>query len=328
MLLTPVVARLAHKYEVLDHPGGHRVHGQATPSLGGLAVGGGLVLVGLIAAGTNGELLTILGAGLVLGMVGLRDDVRSVSPWWRLGFEAAAGLALWFVGVRAGVFNLTITDLPLTVLWVVTVVNAVNFIDNMDGVAAGIAACSTLGIAAIAGHNGDFLVTSFALAVGGAAIGFLRYNFPPARIFLGDAGSMLLGFLMAALTLKLDLPVGEAAPRVLSTVLLVAVPLFDLTLVIVARLMGGRPLMRGGTDHTTHRLRQHGLSARAVLLTMIAAQGACSTLAYLVYQEPHDVVLIVGGVVAFVWLVLLVVFVRMPEPSPARERTNAIPVST
>ena len=84
-------------------------------------------------------------------------------------------------------------------------------------------------------------MTSFALAVGGAAIGFLRYNFPPAKIFLGDAGSMLLGFLIAALTLKLDLPVGEAAPRVLSTVLLVAVPLFDLTLVIVARLDGGPP---------------------------------------------------------------------------------------
>ena len=159
-----------------------------------------------------------------MGMVGLRDDVRSVSPWWRLGFEATAGLALWFVGVRAGVFNLAVTDLPITVLWVVTVVNAVNFIDNMDGVAAGIAACSALGIAAIAGHNGDFLVTSFALAVGGAAIGFLRYNFPPAKIFLGDAGSMLLGFLMAALTLKLDLPVGEAAPRALSTFLLVAFP--------------------------------------------------------------------------------------------------------
>ncbi len=328
LLLTPIVARLAHRFEVLDHPGGHKVHGEATPYLGGLAVGGGLVIVGLIAAGTNGELLTILGAALVLGMVGLRDDVRSVSPWWRLGFEAAAGLALWIVGVRAGVFGLAITDLPITILWVVTVVNAVNFIDNMDGVAAGIAACSALGIAAIAGHNGDFLVTSFSLAVGGATIGFLRYNVPPARIFLGDAGSMLLGFLLAALTLKLDLPVGESAPRVLSTVLLVAVPLFDLTVVVVARLVGGRPLMRGGTDHTTHRLRQRGLSARAVLATMIVAQGICSALAYVVYQQPHDAVLLAGGVLVAAWLVLLVAFVRMPEPAAAQSRASAVSVST
>jgi UDP-GlcNAc:undecaprenyl-phosphate/decaprenyl-phosphate GlcNAc-1-phosphate transferase len=185
-----------------------------------------------------------------------------------------------------------------------------------------------LGIAAIAGHNGDFLVTSFALAVGGAAIGFLRYNVPPARIFLGDAGSMLLGFLLAALTLKLDLPVGETAPRVLSTVLLVAVPLFDLTVVVVARLVGGRPLMRGGTDHTTHRLRRRGLSARAVLATMIVAQGACSALAYLVYQQPHDVVLVVGGVLAAAWVALLVAFVRMPEPAGAQGQASAVPVST
>ena len=239
-------------------------------------------------------------------MVGLRDDVRSVSPWWRLGFEAAAGLALWIVGVRAGVFNLAITDLPITVLWVVTVVNAVNFIDNMDGVAAGIAACSALGIAAIAGHNGDFLVTSFALAVGGAAIGFLRYNVPPAKIFLGDAGSMLLGFLLAALTLKLDLPVGETAPRVLSTVLLVAVPLFDLTFVVVARAGGGPPAdARRDGPHDPSSAAAWPLS-RAVLVTMIVAQGVCSTLAYLVYQQPHDMVLVVGGVLVAAWVALLV----------------------
>jgi len=328
LLLTPAVARLAHRHEVLDHPGGHKVHGQATPYLGGLAVGGGLMLVGLFAAGTNGELLTILGAGLMLGLVGLRDDVRSVSPWWRLSFEAAAGLALWVVGVRAGVFDLTITDLPLTVLWVVTVVNAFNFIDNMDGAAAGIAAASAIGIAAIAGHNGDFLVASLALAVGGAAIGFLRYNFPPARIFLGDAGSMLLGFLVAALTLKLDLPVGDAAPRVLSTVLLAAVPLFDLTLVMTARTIGRRPLMLGGTDHTTHRLREQGLPVRLVLLIMIAAQGICSALSFIVYQQPSEVVLVVGGALAVTWLMMLWLFLRMPEAATTREATAGVVVAS
>ena len=316
MLLTPAVARLAFKYRLLDHPGGHRVHGNATPFLGGLAVGGGLMLVGVVAAGANGQLFTVVGAALVLGVVGLRDDVRTVSPWWRLGFEAAAGVALWLVGVRAGLFlDLAIIGLPLTVLWVVTVVNAFNMIDNMDGVASAIAACSALGIAAIAGDNGDFLVAALALAVAGAGLGFLRENFPPASIFLGDAGSMFLGFLIAALTLKLDLPVGDAVPRALSIVLLAAVPLFDLTLVVLARAKGRRPLMAGGTDHTSHRLRHGGAPDRTVLLELITVQAGCSALAYTVYQASSTVVLAIGAAIVLTWLALLWTFLRMPEPA-------------
>ena len=319
VLVTPVVARLAREHELLDHPGGHRIHGKATPYLGGIAVGGGLMLVGATVAGANGQLLTVVGAALVLGLVGLRDDVRTVSPRWRLGFEAAAGVALWTVGVQGGLFDLTIISLPLTVLWVVAVVNAFNMIDNMDGVASAVAACSAFGIAAIAGLNGDFLVTSLALAVAGAALGFLRENFPPASIFLGDAGSMFLGFLIAALTLKLDLPVGDAVPRVLSLVLLAAVPLFDLTLVVLARTMGRRPLMAGGTDHTSHRLRRAGAPDRTVLMELIVVQAGCSVLAYTVYRGSTAAVVAIGAVIAVAWLVSLWVLLRMPEP--AREET-------
>jgi UDP-GlcNAc:undecaprenyl-phosphate GlcNAc-1-phosphate transferase len=323
LLLTPMVARLAHKYQVIDRPGGHKVHGSATPYLGGLAVGGGLMLVGVMVAGANGKLLTIVGAASVLGIVGLRDDVRSVSPWWRLGFEAAAGVALWTVGVRAGVFGLAITDLPLTVLWVVAVVNAFNMIDNMDGVASAVAACSAFGIAAIAALNGDFLVAALALSVSGAAVGFLRENFPPASIFLGDAGSMFLGFMIAALTLMLDLPVGDAPPRAFSTVLLAAVPLFDLTLVMIARAMGRRPLMAGGTDHTTHRLRQGGAPDRGVLLRLAGVQLACSVLAYAVYQLEQAAVIAIGATIVLTWLAMLWVFLRMPtvahQPESAEE---------
>jgi UDP-GlcNAc:undecaprenyl-phosphate GlcNAc-1-phosphate transferase len=315
VLLTPLVARLARKHELLDHPGGHSVHGRATPYLGGLAVGGGLMFVGIAVAGANRQLLTIVGAALALGLVGLRDDVRTVSPWWRLGFEAAAGVALWTVGVQAGLFDLAVIGLPLTVLWVVAVVNAFNMIDNMDGVASAIAACSAFGIAAIAGLNGDFLVASLALAVSGAGLGFLSENFPPASIFLGDAGSMFLGFLIAALTLMLDLPVGDVVPRVLSLVLLVAVPLFDLTLVVIARTMGRRPLMAGGTDHTSHRLRQGGVPDRTVLLELIVVQAGCAVLAYAIYHGSSIAVLAISATVVATWVALLWVFLRMPEPA-------------
>ena len=232
LALTPVASRLAHRYQVIDHPtepgATHKTHGHATPYLGGLAVGASMAGIGLMLAGANGQLLTILGCAAMLAFVGLADDVQTVNPWIRLGFEAAAAIALWSVGVRAGAFETVRLDLPLTVLWVVAVVNAFNMIDNMDGVASGVAAASATGIAVIAAYDGDFLVASLALATAGAAIGFLRYNAPPASIFLGDAGSMLLGFLIASLTLELDLPVGSVPPRVLSTVLLAAVPFFDL----------------------------------------------------------------------------------------------------
>jgi len=191
LLLTPLAAQLAHRYDVIDRPdpggGGHKTHAKATPYLGGLAVGAGMAVVGLVLAGTNGQLLTILGGALMLAAVGLADDLQSVNPWIRLGFEALAAVALWVVGVRAGAFDTTLLDLPLTVLWVMAVVNAFNMIDNMDGIASGVAAAAAAGIAAIAAYDGDFLVASFALATAGAAVGFLRYNAPPAVASANDA---------------------------------------------------------------------------------------------------------------------------------------------
>ena len=325
LLLTPLAARMANRYDVIDHPdgGGHKTHSNSTPYLGGLAVGAGMAVVGLVIAGTDGQLLTVLGGALMLAAVGLADDMHSVNPWIRLGFEALAAAALWVVGVRAGAFDTVLLDFPLTLLWVMAVVNAFNLIDNMDGIASGVAAAAATGIAAIAAYDGNFLVASLALATAGAAVGFLRYNAPPARIFLGDAGSMLLGFLVAALTLEVDLPVGSVLPRVLATVLLAGVPLFDLSVVLIARFRDGRPLLMGGTDHTSHRLAACGSSRPRVLVISVLAQAACSLLAWFVYRQSQEVVLAVGAAAALVWIGLLVLFLRMPSLAPAAEADEA-----
>ena len=315
LLLTPVAGRAAHRFGVLDRPGGHKTHREATPYLGGLAVAAGLLVIAAVASGANGQLLTVLVGGVLLAGVGLADDVRGLGAVTRFGFELIAGLALWMAGVRANVLNAVWVDLPVTVLWVVAVTNAVNIIDNMDGLAVTATTASTLGIATIAAINGDYLVASFALAVAGASLGFLRYNFPPASIFLGDAGSMLLGFFIAALTLKLDLPVGAAAPRVLSTILLAGVPLFDLTLVMVARTREGRRVYVGGTDHLSHRLATAGASKRLIVGVVAGAQAMCSALALVAYRQPQGVVLALGTGVAIVWVGLLVLLLRMPTPA-------------
>jgi UDP-GlcNAc:undecaprenyl-phosphate/decaprenyl-phosphate GlcNAc-1-phosphate transferase len=323
LLVTPLAGRLAHRIGVVDRPSaaGHKTHDEDTPYLGGLALGAGLVVVsagfivvGAISSGANAELFNVLAGAALMAMVGLLDDLRGVSPPLKLGFEAFAAVALWQVGVGAGIFDSTALDVALTVLWVVAVTNAVNFIDNMDGLAAGVTALSALGIFAISAGNGDLLVSSLALALAGASLGFLRYNFPPARIFLGDAGSLMLGFLLAALILKLDLPVGPAAPRVLATVLLAAVPLFDLSVVVLARTIDRRPLWLGARDHTSHRLVERGVSRRAVAVTFMVAQGACAAAAYPLYRLSAAAAVVCLGALALAWGVLLRWFLRRPAP--------------
>ena len=316
LALTPLAARAAHRFDVLDSPGGHKIHRGATPYFGGVAVAAGLMLIGGVTAGTNGELLTILAGSLVLGTVGLIDDMHTVSPAIRLLLEASVGVSLWLVGVRAGVLDTPIVDLPVTVLWVVAVVNAFNIIDNMDGLAAGVATASALGIASIAALEGDYLVASFAFAVAGASIGFLRYNLPPARIFLGDAGSMLLGALIAALTLKLDLQVRADSARLATVVLLAAVALFDLSLVVVARLLGRRKIWLGGTDHASHRLSEHGQSRLRVATTFATSQVTCSALAVWVCRRDADEAAIAVAAVGVIWVLLLAVLLRLPHPTP------------
>ena len=164
--------------------------------------------------------------------------------------------------------------------------NAVNILDNMDGVAAGVAAVCALGFAAIAASQGEYLVASLALAVAGGCLGFLPYNFPPARIFLGDAGSLLLGFLLAALGLKLDLIGPTNLARAIVPALALAVPLFDLTLVMIARWRDGPPGLPGrDRPHGASAARERRAADRAIALLAYAAQAACSALAFMVARS-------------------------------------------
>jgi UDP-GlcNAc:undecaprenyl-phosphate GlcNAc-1-phosphate transferase len=287
--------------------------------LGGLAIAAALVALGIAAGEADGQLLTVIAGAVGLGFIGAMDDRRSVSPWIRLGAEALAAIALWVVGVRAGILGQAWFDLPLTVLWVLAVVNAFNMIDNHDGIAALVAALSTAGVAAIAGDSGFYLVAAFSLVVVGASLGFFVHNKPPATIFLGDAGSMFVGFLVAALTLKVDLPTGSWIVRLAVVLLLVAVPLFDQSLVILARLRDGRPLMLGARDHSAHRLRAMGYSKRRVVVVMGAAQAVCSVLAFgvaVVGTDQAAVTVLVG--LAASWAAVLWMLLGRPTAETVR----------
>ncbi|MCJ7832372.1 MAG: undecaprenyl/decaprenyl-phosphate alpha-N-acetylglucosaminyl 1-phosphate transferase [Actinobacteria bacterium] len=308
-LLTPAASWVAHRFGMLDHPSEDRHHANATPYLGGIAVAIGLALVASFSASASGQLLTILGGGIALMLVGLVDDRRGVGPITKVLVQVAAACALWLAGVRAGMFGVEILDLALTIFWVVAITNAVNLLDNMDGLAAGVAAIASLTYFAIAASQGDYLVGSFALGLAGASVGFLRHNFPPARIFLGDAGSLMLGFLLAALALKLDLVGASGVVRTAVPVLILGVPVFDTILVIISRSRAGTPIYQGGTDHSSHRLTDIGFTARGVALATYAAQAtACATALFIVEAGDTAALIalclsvVVGGVGLFLFL--------------------------
>jgi len=275
-VLTPLALAAALHHQILDHPGPAKSHGEAVPYLGGAAIAVAFSLAvaamavvdhparGLVTLGT------VLGCAVVLALVGLADDVRHVPVWVRLVVEGAAGVVLWRTGIVLHLAHVpTWLDVAGSVLFVVVVTNAVNLLDNMDGLAAGLVGLVALGFFGIAVLNGDFLVAALAVALAGCAGGFLWHNFHPARIFMGDSGSLFLGFLLATLALKLrSNPVERVDVAALLSVL--AVPLFDTSLVVVARLGRRVSPMRGGRDHTSHRLRRRGLGVRATVSAIYA----------------------------------------------------------
>ena len=311
LLLTPVAGRLGHRLGILDHHAEHKFHRDPTPYLGGVALAAGLVAIGLLTTGASTQIFVILLGGLVMGVWGLVDDWVTVRPSVKLLVQAAAGSALWFADIRAGLFGVEVLDLALTVLWVVAVTNAVNLLDNMDGLTAGVSAVATLTFFGIAPARGDYLVASFALAVTGASLGFLRHNLPPAKIFLGDAGALMLGFLLAALGLKLDLVGENGFVRSAVPVLILGVPFFDTILVIVDRLRGHRRVFLGGTDHSSHRLATLGLSDGAVAVVTVTAETICCALALALLEVGFDAAAVIAIAAGLTAVVLLALLLRM-----------------
>lgn len=263
LLAAPLAARLALHWGFVDHPAGHKFHDRATPLLGGAALYlGVLPLLLLLRPELAGRRFwAFAAASSLLFLAGLWDDRRRLSVGVKLAVQAVAALALVGGGFRA--------DLPLpdwlaalvSFAWIVGVTNAVNLLDSADGAAAGIAAVASAGFLAIVPLSP--LGTGLAAAFLGATLAFLVYNFHPARLFMGDAGSLFLGLGLAALGLETSRGSADASVAWMAPVLLLAVPVFDTTLVSLSRLRRGKnPMTHPGKDHFAHRLARRGLGVR------------------------------------------------------------------
>lgn len=271
------------------------------PFLGGAAIVAGFAVavlgVSLVAPfpGGRGELAVILATAVGLSLVGLVDDLRHLGPLPRVVAELVAGVVVWQSGVGVELYGPWQVDFVVTVAWVVLVTNAFNLLDNMDGLSAGVAAVSAGSFFILAATNGQLLVATLAIAVAGCALGFLRHNFHPARIYMGDAGSLFLGFLLAVVGIKLrSLDTARSVALFVPPVVL-AIALFDTLLVTFARLAHRRNPLSGGRDHVSHRLVFLGLPVHVAVGVIYAGAFVAGWLALvLTHSSPTPGLLIVG----------------------------------
>jgi UDP-GlcNAc:undecaprenyl-phosphate GlcNAc-1-phosphate transferase len=289
LYITPIMRRAAIQFGILDRPRGElKSHAQAVPYLGGLAV----FLAYLFALGITFEfahpVLGILLSGTLMLLLGLIDDLGVLSPWEKLAGQTVAIVVL----LKAGLY-IKLGFLPppvawtLSVLWLLTVTNAFNIVDVMDGLASGVGAIAALFLCAIAIRNAEPMVAVMAAALAGALCGFLRYNWAPAQIYLGDSGSLFVGLTLSALAMNGHYTLTNSL-AMLTPVLILGVPLLDLLFVSLVRLQKGLSPFRGSPDHIALRLKRGGLSVPRVVGVLVACGIGLGLLAYAVMDASSD----------------------------------------
>lgn len=283
LVLTPLLRSMAVRFGFVTRPAADRWAKKPTALLGGVAIMLGAVMgcsLGLGLAGSAVEIpghlaaqpaLGVLFAAALMFCVGLADDILNLKPNVKFIFQALAGVVLVSMGATIPVTAWYWVNVLVTVFWFVAITNAVNLLDNMDGVAAGVVAIAALFLGIASFREGAWLAGAFAWALTGACLGFLRYNFAPASVFMGDAGSMFLGASLAGLAASSPARTSGSLVSVLFVPLsILALPLLDTVLVTVTRAVAGRAFYQGGRDHTTHRLVAFGLNERQVPLLLYA----------------------------------------------------------
>ena len=308
--LTPLALRIALRRDVLDHPGDYKHQESPVPYLGGLAIviafSAAILLATVISTPTGGfrELAILLGMAMLLSLVGLGDDIRGFHPVFRLATEIVAALVvISWSGVSVMLFDSSIANGALTLVWIVGITNAFNLLDNMDGLSAGTAAIASATFFVLAIVNGQIAVAALAIALCGCALGFLRSNFHPARIYMGDAGSLFLGFVLAVIGVKLRFE----APREVTfmvPVLVLGVAIFDTTLVTISRALHRRSLFSGGRDHISHRLVFVGIPIRAAVSLVYAGGLSLGWLALVMSRTDRTTGFILMGLIVAIALFL------------------------
>ncbi len=294
---TPLARKWGLGAGMVDQPDpARKIHVRPTPRVGGVAIFLSTLVAALLLRGAYRELTGILVGAALMSSLGLWDDRFSLRPGLKLlGQLVATGLLL-VAGIQVRVFPWQAVNLAVTVLWVVGITNAMNLLDNMDGLSGGIAAIAAAHFSLMCAFSGQYLVGALSVAVMAACLGFLVYNWNPATIFMGDSGSLFLGFTLAALGIKLRFPDNVPFVTWMIPLLVMGVPILDTTLVTASRLRRGlNPLTTPGRDHISHRLTYAGFTRREAVLVLYIAGFVLGLLAIFVTQASVSEGYIVGG---------------------------------
>ncbi|MDT5293241.1 MAG: UDP-GlcNAc:undecaprenyl-phosphate/decaprenyl-phosphate GlcNAc-phosphate transferase, partial [Acidobacteriota bacterium] len=298
LALTPLVRAVARRYHVIAKPRGDRWNKNPTAMLGGVAIYLTVALTFLLFVPHTREGWVVMGASTALFCVGLVDDFLHVKPYQKLIGQVLGASAVVYFGLLLPWGWGASAAMALTIFWLIGITNAINLLDNMDGLAAGVSAIAAVFIAANFASNGQTTEAVMLSVFAAALVGFLVYNTNPASIFMGDCGSMFVGFFLASSALlSASGDRGRSFIVVIAVpVLILFIPIFDTTLVTVVRKLSGRAASQGGRDHTSHRLVALGLSERRAVWMLYVFAGASGLLAMLVRQfEYHTGIAMVLG---------------------------------
>ena len=316
---TPVAIAVATRTGFQDQPFGHKGHTTPTPYLGGAAVVAGFLLAALVLGGEFSRLAPIPLMAAAIWALGTIDDKLNLPMAPRVFAEAAAASGLWMLDLGWSVFDWELANLLLTNLWVVGLVNAFNLMDNMDGATATVGSVTSLATAVLALSQGDQALAALCFALAGACLGFLPYNLAgPARIFLGDGGSLPIGLVAAATIMALSHGEGGGWPPLLAAMILAGLPVVDTMLVMISRRRSGVPVLRGGRDHLTHRLLPRLETPRQVAVALALLQAGLGAFAIGVVQLGEGE-LIVAWLVWFVAVAFSVALLETEAWVPVRE---------
>jgi UDP-GlcNAc:undecaprenyl-phosphate GlcNAc-1-phosphate transferase len=317
--LTPLMRKLALKVGAVDAPNmARKVQAEPVPYLGGVAI-----VIGVFVATYSTLIIkekeialasTVLIPALLMAAMGLADDLRGLKPWPRLIAQSAVGIIVAgfliytdTIGTPSQIF---LIDAIVTTLWIVGVCNSINFFDNLDGGAAGTVVVISFFTFLIAYDRGQLMISALSIVTAGATAGFLIWNRPPAKIYMGDAGALFLGIIVAVLTIRLNPGIDPNWKSLAIPLFLMAVPLLDTTVAVTSRLARGISPFTGGRDHLSHRLMRKGLHRRTAAITLWALAGIYGTVAYAIYQGQLTALITLA---AITWAYLFVFFIRIPH---------------
>jgi UDP-GlcNAc:undecaprenyl-phosphate/decaprenyl-phosphate GlcNAc-1-phosphate transferase len=324
-LLTPVMRKIALAQGALDRPNSaHKSHKNPVPYLGGVAIIIGVVIVSYIALISNKFIwsnfwlaTSVLGPAVVMGLVGLWDDLKSLNPLPRFIGQSIAGLVVAIILILnnniGNPTGITVLDAVITILWIVGICNSINFFDNLDGGAAGTVAITSISLTYLAITGDQYFIAALSIVVAGSTLGFLIWNRAPARIYMGDAGALFLGLLIATLTIRFKPSTDNSISSFAIPLLLLAIPILDTTIAVLSRLRRKVSPFQGGKDHLSHRLVRAGLSRKLSALTLWTLTALFSFFAVLVSLPDDDYEVTIVTAASGFWLLLFMYFSRTED---------------